>query len=114
MYGNVSFEDDDDVTLSPAERDRLRREIESVAAATRDLLPGEFVVGSELTDGSDGPLATVAVQPPVGAPISGGYNPEDGIEIDAEKRQEFARGLAASAALQVKRSMGEVTAPPAQ
>ncbi|MFB6162063.1 MAG: DUF5811 family protein [Halococcoides sp.] len=114
MYGNVSFEDDEDVTLSPAERNRLREEIESVASATRDLLPGDFVVGSELTDGGNGPVATVAVQPPVGAPVSGGYTPEDGIEIDDEQCREFARGLAASAALQVKRSIGDGATPPAQ
>ncbi|MEF8855327.1 MAG: DUF5811 family protein, partial [Haloarculaceae archaeon] len=101
--------------LSPEDRQLLRRDLESVAAETRDLLPGEFVVGSEISAGSDGPSATVAVQPPVGPIVSADYSPdfEEGVAIADEERTDIARGLAASAALQVKRSFPD-DQPPAQ
>jgi len=117
MYGNAPFAGADaESPLSPADRRRLRQDLANVAARTRDLLPDDFAVGTELAHGSDGPHATVAVQPPVGSVVSAGYSPEDDTEatISEEDRVELARGLAASAALQMKQAMGEDTSPTAQ
>jgi len=55
---------------------------------------------------------TVAVRPPVGNPVSAGFTPEfenlaDDDLISDEDREEVARGLAASAALQVKAALGD-------
>ena len=116
MYGNSPLGDDPEPPdLSPAERKRLRRDLASVAARTRELLPGDFVVGSELSDGANGPEAMVAVQPPIGAVVSAGYAPSGAdASIDAEERDEIATGLAASAALQVKQAYPEDDSPAAQ
>lgn len=116
MYGNSPLgSDSEPPELSPDDWKRLRRDLAGVAARTRELLPADFVVGSELSDGADGPEATVAVQPPIGAPVSAGYAPgESGPTIDDEERDEIATGLAASAALQVKRAYPENGSPPAQ
>jgi hypothetical protein len=92
--------------LNTEQRKVLRRELTDVAARTRELLPTEFVVGSEITQGVDGPRATVAVQPPIGAMVSADYTPEGKIDIDDAQREDLAVGLAASAALQVKEAMG--------
>jgi len=116
MYGNAPVEPGSQPPeLSPEERKVLRRDLESVAAETRDLLPGEFVVGSEISAGANGPSATVAVQPPVGPIVSADYSPDvdEGVEMAADERSDIARGLAASAALQVKRSFPD-DQPPAQ
>jgi hypothetical protein len=107
MYGNVSVDGGSDAPdLSAADRKRLRRDLASVAARTRELLPAEFVVGSEISRGTDGPQAMVAVQPPIGSMVSAGYAPgEDaGVAIDDQERDDIATGLAASAALQVKQA----------
>jgi len=117
MYGNAPIGgDSDEVTLTAAQRRQLREDLASVAAQTRELLPGEFVVGSELSEGSGGPRATIAVQPPVGSVVSAGYTPEtpDDAAITAEEQTDLAQGIAASAALQVKQVMGEDTTPTAQ
>lgn len=116
MYGNSPLGTDADAPeLSPDDRRRLRRDLASVAARTRELLPGDFVVGSELSDGANGPEATIAVQPPIGAVVSAGYAPDDaGASIDTQEREEIATGLAASAALQVKRAFPENGSPAAQ
>lgn len=109
MYGNSPIDGGaDGVELSADERKRLRRDLARVAARTRELLPAEFVVGSELSDGSDGPQAMIAVRPPVGSIVSAGYAPaESGATIDEDECDDIATGLAASAALQVKRAYPE-------
>jgi hypothetical protein len=116
MYGNSPLGDPAQAPeLSPEERKRLRRDLASVAARTRELLPADFVVGSELSNGSNGPEARIAVQPPIGSVVSAGYAPGDsGTTIDDEEREDLATGLAASAALQVKQAYPEDDAPAAQ
>ena len=117
MYGNTPFGGDtEEVTLTAEQRDRLRRDLASVAARTRELLPSEFVVGSEISDSDLGPRATIAVQPPVGSVVSADYQPEDAdsATITADERDDLAQGIAASAALQVKQVMGDDSAPTAQ
>jgi len=106
MYGNTSFTDEPaGEELTTEQRKLLRRELSSVAARTRELLTGEFVVGSEITQGANGPRATVAVQPPIGAVVSANYSPDGDMDIDDEDREDLAMGLAASAALQVKEAL---------
>jgi hypothetical protein len=106
MYGNSSVRDgSSSPELTTEQRKHLRRDLSSVAARTRELLPGEFVVGSELRSDASGPLATVAVQPPVGAPVSATCPLDGGIAIDEDECEDVAVGLAASAALQVKKAV---------
>jgi len=108
MYGNTPFGDDSVPELDADQRRTLRRDLSSVAARTRELLPSEFVVGSEIVDGSGGPRATVAVQPPVGSVVSADYSPEDAeTTITDAQREDIAQGLAASAALQVKQAIDD-------
>ena len=117
MYGNSPFgtEEADSESLSPEQRRRIERDLSRVAERTREYLPGEYVVGSELSAGVDGPEATVAVQPPVGSVVSAGYSPEDPERaIPDDERDDIARGLAASAALQVKQVLGENSRPTAR
>ncbi|PSP36841.1 hypothetical protein BRD08_04200 [Halobacteriales archaeon SW_10_66_29] len=115
MYGNTTFgEESTSPELTPDQRKVLRRELSSVAARTRELLPGEFVVGSEITHGVDGPRATVAVQPPVGAVVSADYAVDGEVDIDETEREDLAVGLAASAALQVKEAMHDDRSPTAR
>ncbi|PSQ50139.1 hypothetical protein BRD19_01555 [Halobacteriales archaeon SW_7_65_23] len=115
MYGNTPFgEESTTAELTPDQRKLLRRELSSVAARTRELLPGEFVVGSEITTGVDGPRATVAVQPPVGAVVSADYAVDGEVDIDETEREDLAVGLAASAALQVKEAMHDDRSPTAR
>ena len=81
----------------------------------RDVLPPEFVVGSEITSDGSGPRATIAVQPPLGAVVSANFSPDDGdARIEDEELDDIVHGLAASAALQVKNAMGDDVAPVAQ
>jgi len=115
MYGNAPFRDEGARRdLTPDQRRVLRRDLSSVAARTRELLPDEFVVGSEITQDSNGPRATVAVQPPVGSVVSAGYAPGEEPDIDDAERDDLAMGLAASAALQVKRAMPDNPSPTAR
>lgn len=115
MYGNSPVRDEGAVgELTPEERKSLRDGLTSVADRTRELLPAEFVVGSEIIHSSNGPRATVAVQPPVGAVVSADYTPEGDIDISPDERDDIATGLAASAALQVKGAMGGDTSPTAK
>jgi len=117
MYGNSPFGGETEkVTLTPEQRQALRNDLAGVAARTRELLPGEFVVGSEVSESETGPRATIAVQPPVGSVVSADYRPEDAenASISTEERDDLAQGIAASAALQVKQVMGEDTSPTAQ
>ncbi|MFT4880133.1 MAG: hypothetical protein ACI9HI_000122 [Salinirussus sp.] len=113
MYGNSPLGDDSTVELTASQRRTVRQDLASVAARTRNLLPGEFVVGSELRQGAEGPRATVAVRPPVGSVVSADYELEDSGVVDTD-RDELARGLAASAALQVKRAMPDDPTPTAK
>jgi hypothetical protein len=106
-----------DVELSPDERRALRRSVAAIAARTRTYLPDGYTVGSELSQGANGPEATVAVHPPVGRPVSAGFTPDpDDIEAGLEDadRDEVARGLAASAAFQVMAAVGDGVTPTAR
>ncbi|WP_247010133.1 DUF5811 family protein [Halorientalis litorea] len=120
MYGNTPFAGadggDGEPVLTTEQRRHLRRDLASVAAETRELLPDEFAVGLELARGANGPRATVAVQPPIGSVVSAGYTPEDDadLRIGDDERTDLAHGLAASAALQVKQAMAGDTSPTAQ
>lgn len=115
MYGNAPIKDDTSAeTLTAEERKLLRKELSNVAARTREFLPAEFIVGSELSKGNDGPRATVAVQPPVGSVVSADYSPDGEINIDDAEREDIATGLAASAALQVKAALSEQRSPTAK
>jgi len=117
MYGNTSFGPQDEaVTLTPEQRKALRQDLTTVASGLREVLPGEFAIGSEITDAASGPQATIAVQPPVGSVVSANYTPEgeEEVRISDEERTDLVHGLAASAALQVKQAMGEGAVPAAQ
>ena len=77
---------------------------------TESYLPDGYTVGSELNYGTDGPQATVAVRPPVGHAVSAGFSPsldELAAGMDDEDRAEVAKGLAASAAVQVMNAVGD-------
>ena len=109
----------DVLDLSSAQKRSLRREVARVAARTREFLPDEYVVDADVSNGISGPRATVAVQPPVGHPVSAGFSPdvddiESGEPISEEDRNEVARGLAASAALQVKQALHDSVTPTAR
>jgi hypothetical protein len=115
MYGNTPFGDETaSLELTADQRKAIRRDLSTVAARTRELLPSEFVVGSEITQGTSGPRATVAVQPPVGSVVSADYTIEDDITIEEAEREDLAMGLAASAALQMKQAMPDDPSPTAQ
>jgi hypothetical protein len=115
MYGNSPVRDESSSPeLTAEQRKHLRRDLSSVAARTRELLPGEFVVGSELSSDDSGPRATVAVQPPVGAPVSATCPLDGGIAIDESECEDVAVGLAASAALQVKEAINSGPKPTAR
>ncbi len=114
MYGNSPIGDESVGELTPEERKSLRDGLSSVASRTRELLPGEFVVGSEISYSSNGPRATVAVQPPVGHVVSADYSPDGNVDISPDEREDIATELAASAALQVKSAMSDENAPVAK
>ncbi|MDH5019224.1 DUF5811 family protein [Halobacterium rubrum] len=114
MHGNAPFSGPETTTadLSGDQRRALRTSIAQIASLTREFLPDEYVVGSEISSGSSGVQVTVAVRPPAGNPVSAGFTPEfedlaDDDLIPTEDREEVARGLAASAALQVKHALGD-------
>lgn len=83
-----------------ADRRALRRELRGVTADARALLPDSYAVGSEVVRDDGGLRGTVAVQPPAGAVVSGGFA--------AGEAGELARELAAGAVLEAKRA-GEVS-----
>lgn len=115
MYGNSPIGDESTPEdLTPEQRKNLRNGLSSVASRTRELLPGEFVVGSEIVHSTNGPRATIAVQPPIGHVVSADYTPEGEIDISPEERDDIATGLAASAALQVKDAMSDDDKPTAK
>jgi hypothetical protein len=99
--------------LSPEQKRVLQHDAARIAHAVRDYLPQEYVVGSDVGRGMGGPEATVAVQPPAGDVVSAGFAPDpDGTPtVSDEDREEVARGLAASAAWQVKRTVGSSFTP---
>ena len=128
MNGNTPFAGRPDVepagqsvesgaALSTEQKQLLRRELSRIATRTRSYLPDEYVVGSELSDGIGGPQATVAVQPPLGYPVSADVAPNfdapDGLITD-EECAELARGLAAQAVYQVMSAVHDNVTPMAQ
>jgi hypothetical protein len=108
---NVGPDDDAQQELTTSQRRALRAGLANIAARTREFLPDEYVVGSEIASGRAGVRATVAVHPPAGNPVSAGFEPDfstdEDAPISAADREEVARGLAASAALQVKQAVGD-------
>jgi len=105
MHGNTPYAGPPSDGEVPAERvEALRDDLTALTARTRSLLPDEFVVGSELSEGTDGPRATIAVQPPVGNVVSTGL-PAGATE---EERDDLAVELAAGAALQVRQALDEI------
>jgi hypothetical protein len=93
--------------VAPDHRRALHASVRNIAARTREYLPDEYVVGSEVQGGTDGLRATIAVRPPVGNPVTAGFepDPETDADLDDDELTEVARGLAASAALQVKQAL---------
>ncbi|MFB6118805.1 DUF5811 family protein [Halosegnis sp.] len=88
---------DDGPELTNEQRRRLRAGGTAVAARTRELLPDEFVVGTELVEGHDGVQATVAVRPPAGTVVSAGFALS---EVDESDPADIATQIAAGAALE--------------
>lgn len=113
MHRNTPDVGDDTAApeITSTQRRQLRAGLASIAARTREFLPDEYLVGSEIANGHAGVRATVAVQPPAGNPVSAGFEPDFSTDTDepisAEDREEVARGLAASAAMQVKQAIGD-------
>lgn len=112
MHRNMPDGGDDTAPeLTSTQRRQLRAGLASIAARTREFLPDEYIVGSEIANSRAGVRATVAVQPPAGNPVSAGFEPDFSADteepIPAEDREEVARGLAASAAMQVKQAIGD-------
>ena len=103
MHGNAPY-DGPEAEYTADELRALRRDVASVTARTRELLPDEFVVGSELREGSEGPHGTVAVQPPVGNVVTSGVAPD----ASDEEHSDLAYDLAAGAAFQVKQAVDGV------
>ncbi|RZV11687.1 DUF5811 family protein [Natrinema hispanicum] len=103
--------------LSSAQKRLLHRDVSRIASRTREFLPNEYVVDADVSSGMTGPQVTVAVRPPVGHAVSAGFTPdlEDAVAaeevITADERDEVARGLAASAALQVKQAVNDSVRP---
>ena len=107
----------ENVDLSAAQVRALRTAVAGIVSRTQTYLPEGYAVGSELSYGSNGPQATVAVRPPAGRPVSAGFTPdEEDLEsgLTDEDRDEVARGLAASAALQVMNTVGDGLTPTAR
>ena len=104
--------------LTGEQKRSLHRDVSRIAARTREYLPDEYVVDTDVSSGVQGPRVRVAVQPPIGHPVSAGFSPnlEEETEeiITADERDEVARGLAASAALQVKQAFSDGVKPTAR
>jgi hypothetical protein len=98
MHGNSPHDGPGGEEPTATDRDALRREMTAVTSQARDLLPDEFVVGSEIVEDDGGLRATVVVQPPAGSVVSAGFEPGEA--------DDLARDLAAGAALEMKRSGG--------
>lgn len=102
MHANTPHAGQPSEEPSPAQRQALRQEVADVTARARALLSDEFVVGSEIVDDSDGPRATVAVQPPAGSVVTTGFSHD---EVDPA---DLATELAAGAALEARRATTDV------
>lgn len=105
--------------LSSDQKRELRRSVSQIAATTREYLPDEYIVDADVSHGASGPRATVAVQPPVGRPVSAGFTAEldtsdEPALVTDDDQAEVARGLAASAALQVKHAVSDNVSPTAR
>lgn len=103
-----------DATLSDEQERALRRAVAGIVTRTESYLPEGYVVGSELSHGRNGVEATVAVNPPAGHPVSAGFAPDpEELEagLDDTERDEVARGLAASAVVQVMNAVGDDLTP---
>lgn len=104
--------------LSRNQKRLLHRDVSRLAARTREFLPDDYVVDADISTGIAGPRVTVAVRPPVGHAVSAGFSPDmdDATDevIGDDERAEVARGLAASAALQVKQALGDDVTPTAR
>lgn len=102
--------------LTADQRRTLRADLSAITRRVREYLPDEYAVGAEVSQGQSGPEAMVAVQPPIGHPISAGLQPDLDSEeyITENDREEVARGLAASAALQVKHAINDDVSPTAR
>jgi hypothetical protein len=102
--------------LTATQRRTLRADLSQITRRVREYLPDEYVVGAEVSQGQSGPEAMIAVQPPIGHPISAGFQPDLDSEeyITENDREEVARGLAASAALQVKYAINDDIPPTAR
>jgi len=106
-----------DADVTPEQRRLLRRRVAGIVDRTEGYLPDGYAVGSELSYGIEGPEATVAVDPPAGHPVTAGIalDPEDADGgHGADDHAEVARGLAASAALQVMEAVGDEFTPTAR
>lgn len=103
--------------LSTEQVRTLREAVAGIVTRTQSYLPEGYAIGSELSNGANGPEATVAVRPPVGRPVSAGFAPdENDLEsgLTDDDRDEVARGLAASAAFQVMSAVGDELTPTAR
>lgn len=103
--------------LSAEQVRTLREAVAGIVSRTQSYLPEGYAIGSELSYGTNGPQATVAVHPPVGRPVSAGFTPdENDLEtgLTDDDRDEVARGLAASAAFQVMNAVGDELTPTAR
>lgn len=105
-----------DRELTVDQMNALRRAVTGIVPRMESCLPEGFAVGSELSAGANGSLATVAIHPSVGHPVSAGFSP-DTDDLDTglidEGRNEVARGLVASAAFQVMGATGDDLIPAA-
>ena len=112
--GVVDAGQPEEVELTADQKNALREAVANIVTRTESYLPDGYTVGSELGYGHDGPQATVAVRPPVGHAVSAGFSPtieELTAGLDDEDREEVARGLAASAAVQVMNAVGDDIEP---
>ena len=103
--------------LSRAQKRLLHRDVSRIADQTREFLPDEYVVDADVSQSLTGLQVTVAVRPPVGHAVSAGFTPDledvtdDDDVITDDERAEVARGLAASAAWQVKQAVSDNVTP---
>lgn len=108
---------DRNVDLTNEQKRTLRTAVAGIVTRTESYLPDSYAVGSELSYGSGGPQATVAVNPPAGHPVSAGFAPDPeelDSGIDETDHDEVAQGLAASAALQAMNAVGDGFTPTAK
>ena len=106
-----------EVDLSSEQESALRSAVAGIVSRTESYLPDSYAVGSELSQGMNGPEATVAVNPPAGRPVSAGFSPDlEELEtgVDEADHDEVAKGLAASAALQTMAAVGDDFTPTAK